>query len=110
VGAIVTKARTSPRLRIEAAQRKVAEARKGLTRDVAGVRLALDRRKATWIVAGGLASGLALGALPARLWSRIGALAGTSVALVARSVLAPMIAGAILARERGSRVPKEAGE
>lgn len=90
----------SPRARIESAQRDLDAARGRVSRDLAAVRTEFRRHRATWIVAGGLAGGLALGTLPVRVWSRAGAALGRATALVARSVLAPMIAGALLAGER----------
>jgi hypothetical protein len=50
------------------------------------------------IIAGGFVSGIALSSLPSRAWRKIGGAAATCAALVARSVLTPMIAGAIVAR------------
>ena len=106
----MTAARTRPRQRIEAAQNNLAAAQQRLGHDAAVLRAAFNRRRATWIVAGGLAGGFALGALPPRVWSRVGALLGTSAAIVARSVLAPMIAGALFARECDKPDPAEAAE
>jgi len=96
----VTAAKRSPGVRAAAAQRAVLAARARVRRDMAPLRAAFERHRNAWIVGGGLASGFALAFLPRRLWSGVGAVLGGTTALVARSVVAPMIAGAIVARER----------
>jgi hypothetical protein len=78
---------------------ELAVARSGIKRDLAPWRAAFNRRRTVWIIAGGFAGGMALALLPRRVWSRIGAVAGGGAALVARSVLTPMIAGALVARK-----------
>jgi len=78
---------------------ELAVARSGIKHNLAPWRAAFDRRRSLWIVAGGFASGMALALLPPRVWSRIGAVAGGGAALLARSVLTPMIAGALVARK-----------
>lgn len=90
--------RASLRQRADAVERDADAARRRLAADTATLRAAFERRRATWIVSGGLASGFVLGLLPPRLWARIGAAIGGTAAIVARSVMAPMIAGAIIAR------------
>ena len=88
------------KIRMRAATAELAVARSGIKRDLAPWRAAFNRRRAVWIVAGGFASGMALACLPPRLWARIGALAGGGAALLARSMLTPMIAGALMARKQ----------
>jgi hypothetical protein len=85
--------------RIRKARSELASAQSGIERDIAPWRRAFNRRRMAWIVAGGFAGGFALSWLPPRLWARIGAAAGSSAAIVARSLLTPMIAGALLARK-----------
>ena len=96
----MTAAKRSPSARAAAAQQNVLAARARVNRDLAPLRAAFERHRSAWIVGGGLASGFALAFLPRRLWSGVGAVLGGTTALVARSVVAPMIAGAIVARER----------
>jgi hypothetical protein len=86
--------------RIRAATADLAVARSGIERDLAPLRAAFNRRRMVWIVAGGFAGGMALALLPRRLWAGIGAMAGSGAALVARSMLTPMIAGALMARKQ----------
>ena len=85
--------------RMRKATAELVVARSGIKRDLAPWRAAFNRRRTVWIVAGGFASGMALAWLPPRLWARIGALTGSGAALVARSMLTPMIAGALMARK-----------
>jgi hypothetical protein len=47
--------------------------------------------------------GFALSSFSPRLWARLGAAMATSAALIARSVLTPMIAGAIAAHQQDRR-------
>lgn len=94
----MTATRTA-KLRMRRATVELATAQDSVDRQLAPWRAAFNRRRTVWIVAGGFASGLALAWLPRRLWSRIGALAGSCAALAARSVLTPMIAGALIARK-----------
>jgi hypothetical protein len=86
--------------RIRKATAELAVATSGIKRDLTPLREAFNRRRTTWIVAGGFASGMALALLPPRLWARIGALTGGGAALVARSMLTPIIAGALMARKQ----------
>ena len=46
-----------------------------------------------------LAGGFAVGMLPRGLWSGLGAMAGSIGAILVRSVLTPMLAGAVVARD-----------
>jgi len=105
----VTAAKASPRARVEAAARDVASARARFTRDIAPLRAAFGRHRNAWIIGGGLASGVATAFLPPRFVSGIGALFGGTTALVARSLVAPMLSGALAARQRladaGAPVP-----
>jgi hypothetical protein len=93
--------------RVVAAQVELDAAHAALASDTMPIRISLRRHRAAWIVAGGLAGGFALSWLPPRIWARIGALVGGGSALLARSVLTPMIAGALLAprqqRDAGSQ-------
>jgi predicted lipid-binding transport protein (Tim44 family) len=93
--------RLNPRLRAAAAQLRLEAARGRFRRDTAPLRAAFARHRAAWLVAGGLAGGLTVGMLPRRFWSRIGAVLGSAGGILARSVLAPMVAGVIVARDRG---------
>lgn len=86
--------------RMRKATAELAVAGSGIKRDLAPWRAAFNRRRTVWIVAGGFASGMALAWLPPRLWARIGALTGDGAALIARSMLTPMIAGALMARKQ----------
>jgi hypothetical protein len=59
-----------------------------------------EEHRVAWLVAGGFIGGLALSSLPRRFWARIGGFAAASAAVVARSMLAPMIAGALVAKKQ----------
>lgn len=100
----MTAAKTNPRARAEAAQRNFVATRARLARDAAPLRASFERHRSAWIIGGGLVSGFALALLPRRLWSGLGALLGGTTAIVARSVFAPMIAGAIVAHNRPAAV------
>jgi polyferredoxin len=91
--------------RIRTARTELALAQSGIKRDLAPWREAFNRRRTAWIVAGGFAGGLALAWLPPRLWAKIGSVAGSGAALAARSLLTPMIAGALLARKQPPVTP-----
>lgn len=95
----MTTARTA-QTRIRTARAELASAQSGIERDIGPWRRAFNRRRMAWIVAGGFVGGFALSWLPPRLWARIGAAAGSSAAIVARSLLTPIIAGALLARKQ----------
>lgn len=84
--------------RLRAAQLETETAAARLQHDVAMVRAFIARHRTACIVAGGFLGGVALSALPRRLWARVGAMAGAGAAAIARSMLAPMIAGAFAAR------------
>ncbi len=83
---------------MRAAQAELDAAHRALARSTAPIEASIRRRRATWILAGGFFGGLALSSLSPRLWTRIGALVGGASALLARSVLTPMIAGALVSR------------
>ena len=93
----MTTARTA-QSRIRKARAELDSAHAGIERDIAPLRRAINRRRMAWIVASGFAGGFALSWLPPRLWARVGAAAGSGAAILARSLLTPMIAGALLAR------------
>lgn len=85
--------------RIRTARAELDSAHAGIERGIAPWRRSFERRRTAWIVAGGFAGGFALSFLPPRLWARIGSLVGSSAAVMARSLVTPMIAGALLARK-----------
>jgi hypothetical protein len=99
----MTTARTA-KTRIRNARTELALARSEVRRDLEPWRATFDRHRTAWIVAGGFAGGLALAWLPTRLWARIGAVAGSGAAMAARSLLTPMIAGALIARKQSPAV------
>jgi hypothetical protein len=88
------------KIRMRKATSELDAARSGIERDLAPWRAAFNRRRTAWIVAGVFAGGMALAWIPPWVWAGIGAVAGRSAALVARSLLTPMIAGALLARKQ----------
>jgi hypothetical protein len=85
--------------RVSEAQADVDAARTELADSLAVIRTRMRNHRAGVIIGAGLVSGFALSLLPTKLWARVGAVLGATGALVARSVLAPMIAGALIARE-----------
>jgi len=93
--------------RIRTARTELALAQSELRHDLEPWREAFNRRRTAWILASGFAGGLALAWLPPRLWARIGSIAGSGAALMARSLLTPMIAGALVARAQAP-VPQQA--
>lgn len=93
-------ARPDPRLRTALAQARLEAARSRFRRHTAPLRAAIARHRDAWLVAAGFAGGMALGLLPRRLWSGIGALLGRAASIVARSMFAPIVAGAVTARNR----------
>jgi len=50
------------------------------------------------LLGGGLLGGLALTLLPIKVWGRIGTMAGSTFSRLARSFLAPLMAGLVLAK------------
>lgn len=94
---MTTRARNA-RARLRAAQLETDAAAERLQGDVARLRAWVRRHRIACIVAGGFLGGVALSALPRRMWARVGAIAGAGAAAIARSMLAPMIAGAFAAK------------
>jgi predicted lipid-binding transport protein (Tim44 family) len=92
--------RPNPYLRAALAQDRLEAARRKFRRDAAPWRAEYARHRAAWLLAGGFAGGLAVGMLPRGFWSKFGALLGSTSAVVARVVFAPVLAGALAARER----------
>jgi hypothetical protein len=91
--------RLDPRRRVAAAQRRLEIARRRFRHDTAPLRSEFARHRAAWLLAGGFAGGFAVGMLPRGLWSGLGAMVGSVGAIVVRSVLTPMLAGAVVARD-----------
>ena len=89
----------SIKARVNEAQADVNMARAELADSLAVIRTRMRNHRTGVILGAGLISGFALSLLPTKLWARVGAVLGATGALVARSVLAPMIAGALIARE-----------
>ena len=94
--------RRSAKARLRAAQSETAAAAAALRDDAAALKAWLARHRTALIVSGGFAAGFALSSLPRRLWSGVGAFAAGTAAAVARSLLTPMLAGAVLARRTNS--------
>jgi predicted lipid-binding transport protein (Tim44 family) len=90
-----------PRRRVAAAQLRLENARRRFRHDTAPLRAEFARHRAAWLLAGGFAGGIAVGMLPRRLWSGLGAMLGSIGAIAVRSLLAPVVAGAVVARDRG---------
>ena len=86
--------------RIRTARTEMNAARVAFLRDSLPLRTILQRHRTAFIVAGGFVSGFALSSFSPRLWSRVGAVVASGTALVARSIVTPMIAGAIMARQQ----------
>ena len=85
--------------RVNEAQADVDAEGAELADSLAIIRARMRKHRTGVILGAGLVSGFALSLLPTKLWARVGAVLGATGALVARSVLAPMIAGALIARE-----------
>ena len=94
--------RLDPRLRVAAAQLRLESARRRFRHDTAPLRAGFARHRAAWLLAGGFAGGFAVGMLPRGLWSGLAAMVGSISTILARSVLTPMLAGAIVARDHDS--------
>lgn len=97
------KSQSDARLRAHAAHLDFERARLRLLRDASPLRQAFRRRRAAWIVGGGLAAGFAVGIFPVKLFSRIGGLLGGSAAALARAVVAPIVAGVIFGPAQASQ-------
>jgi hypothetical protein len=89
----------TPQERIRLAEAELDAAHAALARDTDPIRTSFRRHRGAWIVGGGLVGGFALSWLPTRLWARVGAIVGGGAALAARSMLTPMIAGALMSRQ-----------
>ncbi len=94
--------------RVVEAQLELDMAHAALARDTTPLRTSLRRHRAAWIVAGGVVGGFALSWLPPRTWAKVGAFVGGSTAMIARSMLTPMIAGAIMSRASAETNPTPA--
>jgi hypothetical protein len=90
----------SPLQRVRAAEAELAAAELSLHNSARPWRKHVQRHRAATIVVGGLASGFALALLPVRWWAGIGAFAGRTLAIVARSALAPALVSAVAARTK----------
>lgn len=88
----------APAVRVRAAQARVEAARLELSRDVAALRALVERRKTSVILGSGFVVGLAMGVLPTKVWAKVGAMIGGTGAILARSMVTPMVAGALMAR------------
>jgi len=94
------------RARVEAAQAELTAAETTLAHTVEPWRAKLTEHRTALVLAGGLATGLAVALLPTRWWGRIGALAGsiagTLGAAAAKSFVTPAVMGAALARKKAA--------
>jgi hypothetical protein len=89
----------SIKARVNEAEADVNVAGAELADSLALIRMRIRKHPTAVLLGSGLLAGFALSILPTKLWARVGAVVGATGALVARSVLAPMIAGALIARE-----------
>lgn len=92
-----------PKARLKAAQSEIEPLQIALQRDFAAVRTWAARHRGVLAIAGGFVGGLALSALPRRFWRGVGGAAAGTAAAMARSMLAPMIAGALFAKRQTSK-------
>ena len=90
----------SAKARLRAARSEAQVAAVRVRRDGHAFWNRFEEHRVAWLVAGGFASGLALSSLPRRFWAHIGGFAAAGAAVIARSMLAPMIAGALVAKQR----------
>lgn len=88
--------------RVMLAQAELDAAHAALARDTFPLKSSLRKHRGAWIVGGGVVSGFALSFLPTRLWARIGAVVGGGSAMLARSMITPMIAGALMSLQQRS--------
>jgi nucleotide-binding universal stress UspA family protein len=93
-------ARSNPQSRATLAQQRLEAARSKFRRAAAPWRAEFARHRAAWLLACGFAGGLAVASLPRGFWSKFGALLGSTSAIVARAVFAPVLAGVLAARDR----------
>ena len=84
--------------RVLTAQAELASAELALRNNAHPLRVYVQQHQVATIILGGLASGFALALLPLRWWAALGALAGRTAALAARSTLAPALVGAAVTR------------
>lgn len=89
--------------RVCAAQAALDAAHTAFVLETLPIKASFCRHRVAWIVGGGLLGGWALNWLPLRAWARIGAAIGGTGALLARSFLTPLIAGALLALAQTTR-------
>ena len=90
----------SPQQRVLEAEAELAAAELALHNSARPWRKRTQEHRAATILIGGLASGFALALLPLRWWAGVGAFAGRTLAIVARSALAPALAGAAVSHIR----------
>ncbi|HEY8011896.1 MAG TPA: hypothetical protein VIE67_12960 [Rudaea sp.] len=88
--------------RVRTAQTELDMAHLTLVRDTTPIRASFRRHPIAWIVTGGLLGGFALSWLPTRLWTKIDATIAGGGALLARSLLTPLIVGALSPRTDSS--------
>jgi len=82
------------------AEAELARAERALVASAQPWQQRLRRHRSALILGGGFASGLALTFFPRRWWARIGALAGSTAAIAARSAFTPTIIRAVLSHFR----------
>lgn len=97
----------SAKARLRAARSEAQLAARRVHNDGHALWSRFEQHRVAWLVAGGFVGGLALSSLPRRFWARIGGFAAASAAVVARSMLAPMIAGALVAKKQGADAAAE---
>jgi hypothetical protein len=88
----------SAKKRVLKAEAELATAELALRNNTRPLREYAHEHQVATIILGGFASGFALALLPLRWWAAVGALAGRTVALAARSTLAPALVGAAVTR------------
>jgi hypothetical protein len=93
---------SSAQARVGEAQIKLAIAELQLEKSSRPLRARLRAHRAAVIVVGGFTSGLALSLLPVRWWGHIGSALAKIAAGVARSALAPTLAGAAMAQVKSA--------
>jgi hypothetical protein len=90
------------KIRMRKATAELTAAQTGIERRLAPWRAAFNRRPTAWILAGGFAGGIAYGLAAATRMGSNRRRRRQLCGIVARSVLTPMIAGALLARKQPS--------
>lgn len=91
---------TSASARVRRAQAELIAAQNALERNARPWYLWWCKHRSHIAIGGGLIGGLALTLLPPRWWARVGAAVGESTAIAARSVLVPVLIGALLPQAR----------